>query len=185
MARVRIGEMLVAQGAIDQVQLASALAHQRRWGGRLGRCIVGLGFLREDALLRAVSAQLDVPFVEIGDRTVPPAVLSLVPQKLIRARGLLPLARVNGRSGALVVALSDPADLTVIDELAFATGLSVKPVLAAEDDLARAIARLLDGVTLPKAGFQHRPDALELPADTRAYPLTLLRWGERDEPVFH
>lgn len=184
MARVRIGEMLVAQGAIDGVQLASALAHQQRWGGRLGACIVGLGFLGEEKVLRTVGAQLGVPFLEIGDRAVPSAVLRLVPEKLIRARRALPLARVNdGRNGAVVVALADPGDLRVLDELAFATGLAVRPVLAAEDDLERAIARLLDGVTLPRAGFQHRPDALELSGGPR--PLVVAGRGERDETVFH
>lgn len=177
MARMRIGELLVAQGAIDAIQLESALAHQRRWGGRLGGCIVSLGFLREPAVLGAVGEQLGVPFVEIGDRYVPPAVLRLLPERLIRTRKVLPLSRVNdARGAAVVVALADPADLGVLDEITFATGLRVKPVLAAEDDLARAIARLLDGETLQRAGFSYRPDALELPEDTS--PLTLLRRGD-------
>lgn len=176
MARMRIGELLVAQGAIDAIQLESALAHQRRWGGRLGRCIVSLGFLREPAVLGAVGEQLGVPFLEIGDRHVPPAVLRLLPERLIRTRSVLPLSRVNdARGAAVVVALADPGDLGVLDEITFATGLRVKPVLAAEDDLAQAIARLLDGETLQRAGFAYRPDAVELPEDTS--PLTLLRRG--------
>ncbi|ABC83102.1 general secretion pathway protein GspE [Anaeromyxobacter dehalogenans] len=174
MARMRIGELLVAQGAIDAVQLESALAHQRRWGGRLGRSIVSLGFLGEPIVLGAVGAQLGVPFMELGDRHVPPAVLRLLPEKLIRTRKVLPLSRVNEpRGAAVVVALADPADLGVLDEITFATGLRVKPVLAAEDDLEQAIARLLDGATLRRGGFAYRPDAVDLPEDTS--PLTLLR----------
>ena len=63
----------------------------------------------------------------------------------------------------------------LISELAFATGMAVKPVLAAEADLDRAIARLLDGVELrPRpAGFAWREDAIELPEDTS--PLAPLR----------
>jgi type IV pilus assembly protein PilB len=175
MARVRIGEMLMQQGRIDAHQLESALAHQRRWGGRLGDAIVHLGFMKERAVLEAVGGQLGVPYVIIADRHVPPQVLGLLPQKLIRSRKILPLARLSeSRRGPLVVAVPDPADLPTLDEVAFATGMEVKPVLAAEADLEEAISRLLDGVVKPRVeGFAGRRDAIDLPEDTN--PLTILR----------
>jgi type IV pilus assembly protein PilB len=150
MPRVRIGELLVAQGRLDSLQLESALAHQRRWGGRLGRSIVALGFLPERALLDAVGAQLGVPVIEIGERLIPPHVLALVPERLVLARRVLPIARLGvGRRGPLVVALADPADLALIDELAFATGMDVKPALAGERDLDQAIARHYPAAAAP------------------------------------
>lgn len=175
MARVRLGEMLVQRGCIDAVQLQSALAHQRRWGGRIGRSIVQLGFMREPALLANVGEQLGVPFFEIGDRAIPRHVLALVPERIVRARKVLPIERLGtGRRGPLVVALADPSDLTTLDEVAFATGMAVKPVLAAEADLDRAIARVLDGVVaLRDVGFGAREDAIDLPEDTN--PLSRLR----------
>jgi type IV pilus assembly protein PilB len=177
MARARIGELLVAQGAIDVLQLASALSYQQRWGGRLGRSLVAMGFLPEEAVLATVGAQLGVPVIEIGDRVVPPAVLRLLPQRVIRTRRVLPLGRLGvARGGAVVIATSDPFDLPALDELAFTVGRSVRPVLAAEEDLDRAIARLLDGVLLPRPGFRHRSDALELPEDDRR-PVTLIHHG--------
>ena len=185
MARVRIGEMLVQQGRIDGAQLESALAHQRRWGGRIGRAIVHLGFMREDALLQAVGQQLGVPFVEIGDRHVPRHVLALVPPKVIRGRRVLPIARLSEtRRGPLVVALADPANLVALDEVAFATGMAVKPVLASEPDLDAAIARLLDGaLAVPRNGFADRTDAIDLPEDTS--PLTVLRREAGTKHTFH
>lgn len=175
MARVRIGELLVQRGTIDAVQLQSALAHQRRWGGRLGRAVVQLGFTNERAMLETLSEQLGVPFVEIAGREVPREVVALVPEKLIRSRKVLPLELLGpGRRGPLVVALADPADLGVIDEVAFATGMTVKPALAAEYDLEAAIARILDGIVLRRdTGFGARDDAIELPEDTN--PLSVDR----------
>jgi type IV pilus assembly protein PilB len=170
MARVRIGELLVQRGRIDELQLQSALAHQRRWGGRLGRAVVTLGFLSEPSFLETLGEQLGAPFVTIGDRPVERDVLRLLPEKLVRSRGVLPLARVReGKRGALVVAVSDPGDLGVLDELTFATGLDVKPVLASEADLGRAIRRLLGAATPPL----HAVEPIDLPEDTS--PLTLLR----------
>lgn len=173
MARQRIGELLVQQGRIDAVQLQSALAHQARWGGRLGRALVQLGFVPERALLEAVGGQLGVAFVEIGERVVPRDVLALVPAKVIRARKVLPLERLSGR-GALVVAAADPSDLTVLDDVAFAAGLPVRALIAAEADLDRAIARHLDGAVARRdGGFSDREDAIPIDAD--AGPLPLVR----------
>ncbi len=165
MSRLRIGEMLVQLGQIDGMQLQAALAHQRQWGGRIGGAIVHLGFLGEPALLDVLGKQLGVAFVEIGDREIPGNVLSLVPRKLASARRVLPLElTVDGRRGTLVVALGDPADLGVIDELAFVTGLKVRPVLAGEVDLDRALERNLGIAPRPRApsGFGARSDAIDL-----------------------
>ena len=171
---MRLGEMLVQRGLIDAVQLQSALAHQRRWGGRLGRSIVHLGFLDEQVLLRHLGEQIGVPVVEIGDREVPRSILSLVPERLVRARKVVPLERVlTDKRGPLVVALADPWNLEILDELAFATGMAIQPVLASESDLERAIARLLDGVLLPEPGFHARADAIDLPEDSN--PLSAAR----------
>ncbi len=164
MATLRLGEILVRDGRIDDAQLKSALAHQRAWGGRLGRAIVRLGFMTESELLEEVSRHLGVPFIHIGERVIPPHVLALVPERIVRERRVLPLARLSERPrGPLAVALAEPGDLGMVDDIAFATGMEVKPVLAAERDLERAISRHFDGVELPEAaGFETRDDAIDL-----------------------
>jgi type IV pilus assembly protein PilB len=168
MSRLRIGEMLVQLGRLDTAQLQTALAHQRQWGGPIGGAIVRLGFLGETALLDALGRQLGVPFVEIGDRQIPPKVLALVPRKLAEARRALPLElTADGRRGALLVALGDPADLQGIDELAFVTGLRVNPALAGEEDLDQALERHLGIPPRPRAprGFGARTDAIDVRFD--------------------
>lgn len=161
--RKRIGQLLLELGALDPFQLESALAHQRRWGGRLGRAIVHLGFLREEQVLAHVGTQLGVPYVPLWDKAVPRDVLTLVPEKVIRGRKVLPVARLREhRRGPLVVACADPSDLSVLDELAFATGLEIRPVLASEEELDRAIESHLSG-GVRENGL---PRAIDLPEDT-------------------
>ncbi len=142
---MRIGEMLLARGHIDQHQLASALAHQRQAGGRIGHSLVTMGFVTESVFLSTLAVQLSVPFIVIGDRRVPQSILRLVPEKLLRTRRILPLA-LNSRSrrAELIGALSQPDDLGLLDEIAFVTGRAVRPVLAAEADIDQALARHLD-----------------------------------------
>ncbi|MGC3998127.1 MAG: general secretion pathway protein GspE [Anaeromyxobacter sp.] len=184
MARQRIGEMLVQEGVLDPVQLESALAHQRRWGGRLGRAIVHLGFLDEAAFLSTLGRQLGVPVANVREAAVPSEVIGLVPQKLMRLRKVLPLAQaLENRRGSVVVAVTDPADLALLDELAFATGLRVRPVLASEEDLDDAISRHLDGDHRVAHDYRSRPDAIDLPEDTN--PLTQLRRGEDGKFTLH
>jgi type IV pilus assembly protein PilB len=144
--RLPIGEVLVGQGRIDMTQLTSALAYQRQWGGRLGHALTALGFVSEKTLLAALGEQLGVPFVEIGYRVVSKEVLKLLPEKVIRRHRVLPLALQtdSGRS-RLLVALSEPGNLQHLDELAFAAGMRIRPVLAGESDIDQAIARHLDG----------------------------------------
>jgi type IV pilus assembly protein PilB len=160
--RKKIGELLLEVGALEPHQLESALAHQRRWGGRLGRAIVHLGFMREADVLSAVGNQLGVPYVPLWDKAIPRDVLALIPEKVMRGRKVLAIARLNEhRRGPLVVACPDPSDLGVMDELSFATGLEIRPVLASEIELEKAIESHLQG-----AGGHPVQRAIDLPEDT-------------------
>ena len=146
-SRIPIGQMLLRAGRIDAWQLQSGLAHQRRWGGRLGDALVGLGFVTEPVLLEEVARQHGVPYVDLSERFVAPEVIALLPAKIIRGRKVLPLALGQAtRRGPLLLATAAPQNLELLDEVAFASGYAVKPVLASDRDLDRAIARHLDGV---------------------------------------
>ena len=161
MARTRIGRLLVDSGQISETQLRSALSHQERWRSRLGESLVALGYLPEQAVLTVLARQFDVPYVEIGDRTVPPGLLQLVPPQLMRSRHVFPLTVLHRSAGdgPLVLAVTDPTDLATLDEVAFACGMGVKPVLASRRDIDRAIDRHLDGLD------DRMPAALDLPPD--------------------
>jgi type IV pilus assembly protein PilB len=100
--------------------------------------------MSEPVLLTEIGRQLGVPYVEIGDRDIDPAVIRLVPEKLIRLRRLLPIAYApQPRRGLLVVATARPQDLAALDEVAFASGKVVKSALASDEDVERAIERHL------------------------------------------
>ena len=142
MGRARIGQLLKAQGLVDELQLHRALEHQRRWGGRIGRALVRLYAVPEPKLLAALGAQLGVPVVHIGPWMVAPRVLARLPEKLIRRRRVLPLDIIAvERTDRLIVAFPAPEDLEVVDEVAFAAGMIIEPALAGDEDLDQAIAR--------------------------------------------
>jgi type IV pilus assembly protein PilB len=165
MARVLLGRLLLDAGQISEAQLRSAMSHQDRWGSRIGESLVSLGYLSERGMLEALGRQLGLPFMEIGERRIPAPVLALVPAAVIRRRRVLPVALLHehGRTGPLVLAVSDPSDSACLDEVAFASGLDVRPVLAGKKDLEQAIDRHFTG----------GPRSIELPPDPGPLQLTI------------
>ena len=160
MPRTPLGQLLVREGKISETQLKSALTHQARWRSRLGESLVALGYLPEQSVLAAVARQQGVAHLEIGDRVIPPHVLRLVPERIIRSRHVFPVALVQRRLvSVLVVAVTDAADLGGIDEVSFACGMEVQPVLASRRDVDRAIHRHFEGLN------DRLPRALDLPED--------------------
>jgi len=136
----KLGEMLINAGIIDAFQLNSALSHQRNHGGRLGASLIKLGYISEERLLNFLAEQYNTPRVDPVHRKVPESVLATLPAEKARQFYVMPLERAETTTGkALVVAMTDPTNLTVIDSLQFVTGLRIRPVLASERQLKKAI----------------------------------------------
>lgn len=133
---MRIGDMLVRAGLIDEMQLQAALSLQRQWGGKLGDILVEQGFLDEMMLWRGLSRQLDVPLVSLAANAVDREVLALVTRELCERLEIFPLARDER---TVVIATSDPNNIGALDEVAFRIGLKVKTVLAPQREVAWAI----------------------------------------------
>lgn len=147
MGRLRIGEVLLADGLIGEFQLQTALGEQTRWGNRLGETLVHLGFLGEQELVRALTRRFALPGVDLEGKRVDPEVLALVPREVAEAASCLPLFVQRERGiDVLYVGMDDPSDLAVVDDLSFRTGLRVRPVVAGPLQLRRAIASHYGGV---------------------------------------
>jgi type IV pilus assembly protein PilB len=133
--------LLLQTGLIDLTQLRAAKGHQRQWGRSLHEAVIDLGFIAEEVLLSKIAALMGVEYVNIGARLLSSEILRRIPEKLVRLRRVFPIEIGPSRRGPLVIAMEDPRDLAVVDEIAFATGMLVEPVLASARDLDQAIAR--------------------------------------------
>lgn len=138
MARKRIGEILVQAGVLDGEGLKTALVEQRRWGGPLGRILIDMKLITEEALVSALSQQLNFPTVDLDKIDVPADVIALVPGELTAQHRILPFKRAGK---FLDVAMSEPTNLGIIDELRIRTQLNVRPYLAGPKMIERAITR--------------------------------------------
>ena len=134
----RLGEILIEQGAISPDGLRSGLEACRRNGGRLGTWLVRLGVINEGTLLEALTRQTGYPPVTTLQLTTAPSeIRDLVPLAFAKRNLVLPFAR-QGRS--LDVAMVDPNNLLVVDEVARLTGLAPRPHVGTEATLAAALA---------------------------------------------
>lgn len=133
----RIGEILVAKGAISQDALRSGLDAARRNGGRIGTWLVRLGYINETTLLDALAQQYGCPAAKAIDlATAPPTVRGILPPAFCKRHTVLPF----NRSGRQVdVAMLNPADLVLIDEMTRVTSLVVRPYIATEAALTAAL----------------------------------------------
>ena len=112
---------------IKESQVQAALGEQRRHGGLIGQCLVTMGACAESDVAMALAVQAGLEAVDLSQVAPESEALEAVDGSAAHAYGVLPL-RVE--AGTLVVALADPMNSAVIEDLAFTTGFQVRAVVA-------------------------------------------------------
>ena len=155
-----LGAVLLEKGLVSAEQLASAVERQRRTGEMLGAVLTGTGLVSEEDLARALAEHLGYPFVE-GDLPIDAAAVAAVPEAVARHCRALPLA-IQGRE--LTVAMADPGNPHHMDDLRYASRLSIRPVITTPRALERAFARVYAPGPRPRDGAEgDESAALEAP----------------------
>lgn len=149
MSGLHLGEILVAKGMITKEQLEEALSLQRQTKEKLGAILVSLGYLTEDVLLSFLSRQQGLEFVYLKEYDLSKDVIKFVPKMFIEKHNILPL-QFDEKTKTLEVAIPDPFNLFVIDDLKLATGYSIKAVVALPSEIKENINRLLSEETPPQ-----------------------------------
>jgi type IV pilus assembly protein PilB len=137
----KIGQLLLQEGLVTPDDLGRALEEQQHTGARLGFCLVSMGVVEEPELTRVLATQYGVSSVDLNSVELDPRILSLVPADFATKHLVLPLDRVGRR---LTVAMADPSNLSVIDDLKFITRFDVEPVLTGEYSLRMAVERFYE-----------------------------------------
>jgi|BarGraNGADG00212_1021973.scaffolds.fasta_scaffold01714_5 type IV pilus assembly protein PilB len=137
----RIGDLLVREGLISKDQLDKALQEQRQNGTRVGYNLVKLGFIQEIELTKHLARQYKMPAVDLSKFEVDPKIVKLIPADLAIKNLVLPLKR-DGRT--LTVAMADPTNFAVIDDLKFITRYDIFPVIAGEFTLRNALDKIYE-----------------------------------------
>ena len=144
--RIRIGDLLVKAGVITDLQLKAALAEQSQWGGKLGDILVRMEFITEEVLVRALSKQTGITRADLsGDADA--EAIARVPAETAEEFNMVPL-RVEDEGRSLIVAMSDPGNVMVVDHLHALTACRIEAQLAGASAIRGAIARWYRGEEL-------------------------------------
>jgi type IV pilus assembly protein PilB len=138
----RLGELLVRRNIITPEQLKKAFEEQKSNGSRLESTLVKLGYIKEDELLSFLSAQYRVPSIKLSKVEVNPGVIKLIPASIAKKHFVVPTNRMGVK---LTLAMVDPSNILVIDEIKFITGFRVEPVIASESEIIDAIKKYYGG----------------------------------------
>jgi type IV pilus assembly protein PilB len=131
-----LGELLLREKILSADQLRSALEFQKKNSLPVGTSLVQLGYLTEEDIAQALSRQLGYPYIDLDQFEVYPEVISLIPADVAKKYMVMPIHRIRS---FLTLAMVDPTDLEIIEDIRFRTGLSIQPVIASETGVVNAI----------------------------------------------
>jgi len=134
MASMKLGEILVDLGLVKREQVEEAAAHQSKSGKRMGRILVDKGIITDIDLLRALSSQLNLPYVNLRAGLYEASACALIPHEIARRLEVLPLFKVHD---TLTLATADPQAVPALDEVQDITGLKLRLVLARREDILK------------------------------------------------
>jgi type IV pilus assembly protein PilB len=130
-----MGQLLIERGLITQADLARALAEQKSGGHRklLGETIIDLGLCTQDQIVETLAAACDMPYAKLTPRLLDPHVAAALPRHFLDKQRALPLFQVDG---VLTVAIAEPTDVVLIEEVSRAAACPVQFVATASHDIA-------------------------------------------------
>ena len=165
--KLRLGDVLIADGAITQEQLEKALVLQKGKKKRLGLILVDENITTEEAIARALSRQLEYDMVDLKDVEVPEEMQNLLPVDILKKYTMIPFEYSTEGANIVRVAMSDPMDLDALDDINIITNLQVEPVVATPTSILRALDKYygqkdvlskLDEYTKEKEALEEQED---------------------------
>ncbi|AFU98055.2 GspE/PulE family protein [Simiduia agarivorans] len=130
--RIRIGDLLVSKGMITEAQLEQALQEQKMSGRKLGRTLVEMGYVDENAMLNLLSSQLKIPFVELKQFRFDRELIQTLPETQARRYRVMPLSE---NADGILLGMADPTDIFALDELQKFIKKPINPAVVRESEL--------------------------------------------------
>jgi type IV pilus assembly protein PilB len=142
MAAKGIGELLVREQLINIDQLEHAKREQKTAGGGLGSNLVKLGYMSEGKLSDFLSERYQVPAIDLNSFEIDPEALKAVTREICEKHNVIPISKSGN---TIVLAMSDPSNIFVKDDIQFITRCKVESVVASESAISHAIEKNYKG----------------------------------------
>jgi type IV pilus assembly protein PilB len=137
--KIRLGDLLIEKGLLNEAQLKVALNEQKKHGKKLGETLVDLGYVDEDTLLEVVSEQLGITKISVNQIEFSEELKSIIPDNVARRLNVLP---VKLDKNILHIATNDPTNVFNIDEVARITRKDLEISVISLDDYLKAFDKI-------------------------------------------
>ncbi len=139
----QVGRILANSGLVSDDMVKEAMKGlENEAGTTLQKNLVNQGLVREDDILEALASELDMERISLKDVEVTPELLELVPKKIARDYRVFPVSQTEDE---VAIAISDPLNIQVMDDLEKIIGKKVRTMIASEDDIDRFYKRFYEG----------------------------------------
>jgi len=141
---MKIGEFLLNDGKITQEQLDTALELQKKQPGKLGSVLIKQGYITEEDIAQVLSKQFGYPSINLSKFDIGDKVLELIKPDMARKHIIMPVHRIGS---ILTLAMADPSNLFIQEEIRFSTNLRIQAVISPESSILEAIDRYYGNAT--------------------------------------
>ncbi len=152
----RIGELLIERGCITRKQLDEGLEYAKAHGGLLGQALVQLGYVTEEEVALALTAQYGFPYLPLESYEIDLDLPTMVPEATARQYCLIPVDRIGN---ALTLAMADPSNVEIVREIELRTKCVVQPCVSTPSEIGRAIERHYRKQEGPRGGAEPQSGA--------------------------
>ena len=135
---MKLGDFLLADKLITQEQLEQALATQEKEPGKIGSILIRLGYVSEEDIAQALSKQFGYPSINLSKFEIDEKVVELIKPEIARKHIVMPVHRIGS---ILTIAMCDPSNLFVLEELRFSTNLRIQAVISPESSILETIEK--------------------------------------------
>lgn len=156
--KIRLGDCLLQKGMINEEQLSQALIKQKETGSKLGETIVDMGLVSENDMIDVLVEQLGIEYVDIRKIKIDEGAAKLLKEDFLRKNSLIPIGYDPLLPNVLRVAMADPMDIIVIDDISVITNLQVDPVLSTKAQINMVIDKLFGATQAMQAAEQYRKE---------------------------
>jgi type IV pilus assembly protein PilB len=140
--KTQLGQLLLARGVVTSEQIDKALAEQRDKGHRklLGELLIEMGYCTENQIASALAEAYGVPYAQVNPKICDAKIVEILPREFLEAHAVLPLFKVHN---TLTVAVSEPSNVFLIDEIERITGCKAQVVCSTTKDIKATLQTYL------------------------------------------
>lgn len=135
---IKLGDLLVKEGLINEDQLTVALLEQEKTKNKLGSTLIKLGFITEEVITNILAKQLGITSIDISKYDINESAIKLVPENIALKYKAVPIDKIGD---TIILAMADPSDILAIDEIKFISGLQIDTVISPEISIMKVIKK--------------------------------------------